>query len=581
MRNIRLIILAAITALVALVTLRIPVAGAAEFMPPSVSAGSWHVSTLARSASETRIESFKHDGDLVAWTEVHDRLGLRTLYAFDGAQVRTLAVMPKSVWDVLSDALFVDPVSGAYDVADGVVVWTMHDGADREIFKLADGRVLRVSDNSFDDRHPVTSGGRVAWTGAPNASSYDLMVSDAKGLRRLDTFHVLNYAFSGDTLYWMNRRSGEAVFRIYRENGKTVENSGQGDDRVIRDYFVADGRGGAAWEYSTKRTENDLRLMYSWKRDSAQATTVALRVAPRHTLRIEDADGATVMFSDTDVQAAAVQRVSLVIADGAIERTPLRADSRSKARFIDGGFVRQAPGAATSALILNLSGTERQLFTDLVLADRFDADGNIVAGAKPSNGVVAYDGGSVTVMTTVNEADDIRVAGGSIAWTEGNAVSPTSLVVARPGILTRTANGIRTVSGYLVKSPTHPAVYLAATDGRRYVFPNATQFLTWYKDFSSVTVVSDQALAGMPLGGNVLFKPGSRLIKTAFSPRIYAVGKGASLNWVTNADILAAVYGPQWERLVVTVDDALLADYPLGAPVTDAFAFFQAFHVAR
>ena len=302
-----------------------------------------------------------------------------------------------------------------------------------------------------------------------------------------------------------------------------------------------------------------MRLVYLWKRDALQASTVALRVAPPHTLRIEDADGGSVMFNDTDVQASSVQRVSLVIADGAIERTPIRMDVPFKARFADGGSVRQAPGVVTSALILNFSGTERQLFTDLVLRDRFDADGNIVAGAKPGSGVVAYDGGSVTTIPTENEVADIRVAGGSIAFTLGNAASPTALVVARPGILARTANGVRTVSGYLVKSSTNSAVYLAATDGRRYVFPSDKQFKTWYLDFSSVTVVSGQALAGMPLGGNVLFKPGSRLIKTAFSPRIYAVGKGASLNWVTNADILSAVYGPQWERLIVTVQTSAKA----------------------
>ncbi len=48
-----------------------------------------------------------------------------------------------------------------------------------------------------------------------------------------------------------------------------------------------------------------------------------------------------------------------------------------------------------------------------------------------------------------------------------------------------------------------PAVYYEASDGKRYVFPNAGTYASWFRDFTHVVTVRDDELATMQLGGNV------------------------------------------------------------------------------
>ena len=47
------------------------------------------------------------------------------------------------------------------------------------------------------------------------------------------------------------------------------------------------------------------------------------------------------------------------------------------------------------------------------------------------------------------------------------------------------------------------AVYYVGSDGKRYAFPNAQAYFTWYRDFSLVKIVSAQEMASFQLGGNV------------------------------------------------------------------------------
>src|SRR5574337_78783 len=57
------------------------------------------------------------------------------------------------------------------------------------------------------------------------------------------------------------------------------------------------------------------------------------------------------------------------------------------------------------------------------------------------------------------------------------------------------------------------AVYYYALDGKRYVFPNEKVYYTWYPDFSKVKIIPIDQMSLIPIGGNITYKPGSKLVK--------------------------------------------------------------------
>ncbi len=125
-------------------------------------------------------------------------------------------------------------------------------------------------------------------------------------------------------------------------------------------------------------------------------------------------------------------------------------------------------------------------------------------------------------------------------------------------------------SGSRIKTASSKAVYFCGADGKRYVFPNDKTYFSWYPDFSGVTVVSDAALASLPLGGNVTYKPGARMVKIQSDPKVYAVDRGGTLRWIASPQVAAALYGADWARKVEDVSDAFFVNYKVGEPVTRA-----------
>ena len=67
--------------------------------------------------------------------------------------------------------------------------------------------------------------------------------------------------------------------------------------------------------------------------------------------------------------------------------------------------------------------------------------------------------------------------------------------------------------GSLIRIPVITSVYYCGSDGRRYVFPNARVYATWYADFSEVLTISPEEMAAIRIGGNVTYRPGVRLVK--------------------------------------------------------------------
>lgn len=126
------------------------------------------------------------------------------------------------------------------------------------------------------------------------------------------------------------------------------------------------------------------------------------------------------------------------------------------------------------------------------------------------------------------------------------------------------------VSGSLIKSASSTAVYYCGADSKRYVFPNDKIYFSWYADFKKVTTITVDQLAAVPLGGNVTYRPGIKMVKIESLPNVYAIQKGGVLRWVQSPEIASALYGTDWKKKVDDISDAFFGSYTIGEPVASA-----------
>lgn len=111
------------------------------------------------------------------------------------------------------------------------------------------------------------------------------------------------------------------------------------------------------------------------------------------------------------------------------------------------------------------------------------------------------------------------------------------------------------------------AVYYYASDGKRYVFPNENTYFTWYTDFSGVQVIPLDQMSLIPIGGNITYRPGTRMLKFQTDPKTYIVTRGGVLRWIKSEDIAREWYGPAWNTYIDDVSEAFYVNYTFGTPV--------------
>jgi len=128
-------------------------------------------------------------------------------------------------------------------------------------------------------------------------------------------------------------------------------------------------------------------------------------------------------------------------------------------------------------------------------------------------------------------------------------------------------------SGDLIKSDAASAVYYFAADGKRYVFPNDKTYFTWYSGFSTVKTISAGDLALLPLGGNVTYRPGVKMIKIQSDPTVYAISKSGILRAIGSEAVAVALYGSTWNKQIDDLPDAFFVNYKVGAPITTTGGF--------
>lgn len=144
--------------------------------------------------------------------------------------------------------------------------------------------------------------------------------------------------------------------------------------------------------------------------------------------------------------------------------------------------------------------------------------------------------------------------------------SPT--IDSDKGLVVTPSRDVFCVAGSLIRIPSNPSAYYCGFDGKRYVFPDARTYATWYKDFSTVQTISEAEMANVPLGGVVTYRPGVKLVKIQTDPKIYAVDRNGTLRYMTSPAIAAKYYGTYWAKSVEDIPVAFFSNYTIGNPVS-------------
>ncbi|KAA0206357.1 hypothetical protein EDM68_02540 [Candidatus Uhrbacteria bacterium] len=111
------------------------------------------------------------------------------------------------------------------------------------------------------------------------------------------------------------------------------------------------------------------------------------------------------------------------------------------------------------------------------------------------------------------------------------------------------------------------AVYYVGRDGKRHAFPNSRVFFTWYENFDAVQEVTLTELASYMLGGNVTYRPGSRMVKFTTLNKVYAIERDGTLRWVKTEDVARALYGDDWNTKIDDIADVFYTDYTFGPDI--------------
>ncbi len=142
----------------------------------------------------------------------------------------------------------------------------------------------------------------------------------------------------------------------------------------------------------------------------------------------------------------------------------------------------------------------------------------------------------------------------------------TILAMSGLGMFTPNFANAAASAGDLIKMEGNSSVYYF--DGaKRFVFPNEATYFSWYSDFSGVVTIPSSELQSYLLGGNVVMRPGTKLVKITTDPKVYAVEANGVLRHVQTEAQAIALYGTDWAKRVVDVPDAFFTNYSIGTPL--------------
>ena len=120
-----------------------------------------------------------------------------------------------------------------------------------------------------------------------------------------------------------------------------------------------------------------------------------------------------------------------------------------------------------------------------------------------------------------------------------------------------------------VRATGDTATYLIAADGVRHLIPDQAVFFSWFQNWNQVQTITPDALDQYTLGAPAMLAVGTVIIQQD-GTRIYAVANDGTIRHITNAGTGYALFGEDWYSHIITVSDADLTAYPIGADITTA-----------
>ncbi len=110
-------------------------------------------------------------------------------------------------------------------------------------------------------------------------------------------------------------------------------------------------------------------------------------------------------------------------------------------------------------------------------------------------------------------------------------------------------------------------VYYIGNDGKKHSFPSESVYFSWFSSYANMVTTSKSALASIPTGGAVTYRPGTVLVKFPNSSTVYAVADGQVLRPIMNEAAAKAIYGSKWNSYVVTISESYKSNYTIGAKI--------------
>ena len=144
------------------------------------------------------------------------------------------------------------------------------------------------------------------------------------------------------------------------------------------------------------------------------------------------------------------------------------------------------------------------------------------------------------------------------------------------GVVAPVAQANISQAGDLIRTAALPAVYYVDASNVRHSFSDQRVYNTWYKDFSTVKVVSTDEMLSYTTGSSVVARPGARLAQyvtvlgdgtwsTLNTPDVFAVGPNGQLHKIDSAATAVAMYGANWETQILPIPEYLGGNYTMGS----------------
>lgn len=241
-----------------------------------------------------------------------------------------------------------------------------------------------------------------------------------------------------------------------------------------------------------------------------------------------------------------------------------------------------------AAVLVDVVNSRLSVDKTALKADGID-NASVTVTVKDTN-LMAQSGKKVTLISSRGVQDEIRIENDVtdslgkahfrvFSLKDGTATFSAQvdgLILERTAVVTYTGGlSLGLAVGDLIKIPddndvnslSDTAVYYYASNGKRYVFPNEKTYFTWYPDFSEVKTIPLDQMSLIPIGGNVTYRPGTRMLKFQTDVKTYIVTRGGVLRWVKTEEVARGWFGAQWNAYIDDVSEAFYINYTFGNPI--------------